>query len=159
LNFEASENAVLGYHESQKTGTGRWLEPGTMRRFCSGLMERFDVRPRQPRLRAANFSGGNQQKLVMAREIEPGPRIMLIGQPTRGVDIGGIAAIHREIVALKEQGCAILLVSVELDEILALSDRIAVMNAGEIVGEVARCDTNAREIGLMMAGIQRGDAA
>jgi ABC-type uncharacterized transport system ATPase subunit len=159
LNFEASENAVLGYHKGQKTGKGRWLKPGTMRNFCSALMERFDVRPRQPRLRAANFSGGNQQKLVMGREIEPGPRIMLIGQPTRGVDIGGIAAIHKEIVALKEKGCAILLVSVELDEILALSDRIAVMNAGEIVGEVARADTNAREIGLMMAGIEQGTAA
>jgi general nucleoside transport system ATP-binding protein len=159
LNFEASENTVLGYHEGPKTGTGRWLDPGAMRRFCSALMERFDVRPRQPRLRAANFSGGNQQKLVMGREIEPGPRIMLIGQPTRGVDIGGIAAIHAEIAALKEKGCAILLVSVELDEILALSDRIAVMNAGEIVGEVGRRDTNAGEIGLMMAGIHQGAAA
>jgi ABC-type uncharacterized transport system ATPase subunit len=95
----------------------------------------------------------------MAREIEPGPGIMLIGQPTRGVDIGGIAAIHQEIVALREQGCAILLVSVELDEILALSDRIVVMNAGEIVGEVTRADTNAREVGLMMAGIEQGGAA
>jgi simple sugar transport system ATP-binding protein len=159
LNFEARENAVLGYHKGDRTGKGFWLEPGTMYRFCSVLMERFDVRPRQPRLRAANFSGGNQQKLVMAREIEPGPRIMLIGQPTRGVDIGGIAAIHEEIVALREKGCATLLVSVELDEILALSDRIAVMNSGEIVGEVARADTNAREIGLMMAGIHQGAAA
>jgi ABC-type uncharacterized transport system ATPase subunit len=159
LNFEASENAVLGYHEGERTGKGFWLEPGEMRRFCNGLMERFDVRPRQPRLRAANFSGGNQQKLVMAREIERDPRIMLIGQPTRGVDIGGIVAIHEEIVALKEKGCAILLVSVELDEILALSDRIAVMNAGEIVGEVTRADTNAREIGLMMMGIQLGATA
>jgi ABC-type uncharacterized transport system ATPase subunit len=156
LNFEANENAVLGYHDSDKTGNGLWLEPTTMRRFCGTLMERFDVRPRQPRLRAANFSGGNQQKLVMAREIEPGPGIMLIGQPTRGVDIGGIASIHEEIVALRQKGCAILLVSVELDEILALSDRIAVINAGEIVGEVARRDTNAREIGLMMAGIHQG---
>ncbi len=154
LNFEASENAVLGYHLGENTGKSRWLAPSTMRRYCSTLMERFDVRPREPRLRAANFSGGNQQKLVMAREIEPEPRIMLIGQPTRGVDIGGIAAIHEEIVGLKNKGCAILLVSVELDEILALSDRIAVMNAGEIVGEVARADANAREIGLMMAGVQ-----
>jgi len=159
LKFEASENAVLGYHRGENTGKGRWLDLGTMRRFCGALMERFDVRPRQPRLRAENFSGGNQQKLVVAREIEPAPCVMLIGQPTRGVDIGGIAAIHREIVALREKGCAILLVSVELDEILALSDRIAVMNAGEIVGEVARVDTNAREIGLMMAGIHQRTAA
>lgn len=159
LNFEARENAVFGYHHGDRAGKGLWLEPGTMHRVCSALMERFDVRPRQPRLRAANFSGGNQQKLVMAREIEPGPGIMLIGQPTRGVDIGGIASIHEEIIALGEKGCAILLVSVELDEILALSDRIAVMNAGAIVGEVARADTTAREIGLMMAGIRQGAAA
>jgi len=159
LNFEASENAVLGYHHTPKAGTGKWLNPSAMQKYCWDLMGHFDVRPRQCRLRTANFSGGNQQKLVIAREIEPGPRIMLIGQPTRGVDIGGIAAIHEEIVALKEKGCAILLVSVELDEILALSDRIAVMNAGEIIGEVPRAETDARQIGLMMAGIRQEVAA
>jgi len=123
-------------------------------------MERFDVRPPNPKLRAAGFSGGNQQKLVMAREIETEPKIMLIGQPTRGVDIGGISFIHAEIMARKAAGCAILLVSVELEEIMALSDRIAVMNAGEIVGETPREDADYRQIGLMMAGVaDTGDAA
>jgi len=160
LPFEARENAVLGYHHGPKTGAGRFLSPRTLKRHCDTLMERFDVRPPNPKLSAAGFSGGNQQKLVMAREIEPEPTIMLIGQPTRGVDIGGISFIHAEIMARKAAGCAILLVSVELEEIMALSDRIAVMNAGEIVGETARDDADYRQIGLMMAGVSStGDAA
>ena len=122
-------------------------------------MERFDVRPPNPKLPAVGFSGGNQQKLVMAREIEPEPTIMLIGQPTRGVDIGGISFIHAEIMARKAAGCAILLVSVELEEIMALSDRIAVMNAGEIVGETPRDSADYRQIGLMMAGVAHEGAA
>lgn len=159
LPFEARENAVLGYHNGPNTGDGRLLCPAALDTHCAELMERFDVRPGAPKLPAVGFSGGNQQKLVMAREIETEPRIMLIGQPTRGVDIGGIAFIHAEIMARKAAGCAILLVSVELDEIMALSDRIAVMNAGEIVGEMRREDADYREIGLMMAGVSRRDEA
>ena len=160
LPFEARENAVLGYHNGPKTGDGRFLNPRALQSHCGELMERFDVRPPNPKLSAVGFSGGNQQKLVMAREIETEPKIMLVGQPTRGVDIGGIAFIHAEIMARKAQGCAILLVSVELDEIMALSDRIAVMNAGEIVGETSREDADYRQIGLMMAGVSNtGDAA
>ncbi len=160
LPFEARENAVLGYHNGPKTGLGRLLSPRALHTHCAELMERFDVRPPNPKLPAIGFSGGNQQKLVMAREIEPEPAIMLVGQPTRGVDIGGISFIHAEIMARKAAGCAILLVSVELDEIMALSDRIAVMNAGEIVGETARDDADYRRIGLMMAGVSaEGDAA
>lgn len=158
LNFGAAENAVLGYHGSARSGAGRFLSPATMRRHCRNLMDRFDVRPADPHLRARGFSGGNQQKLVIAREIEPEPRIMLIGQPTRGVDIGGIASIHAEIMARKKAGCAILLVSVELDEILALSDRIAVMNQGSIVGTFDRADADIDRIGLMMAGVDQGHA-
>ena len=153
LPFEARENAVLGYHNGTRTGEGALLSPRAMHAHCDTLMQRFDVRPPNPKLPAVGFSGGNQQKLVMAREIEPEPRIMLIGQPTRGVDIGGIAFIHEEIMARKAAGCAILLVSVELDEIMALSDRIMVMNAGEVVGETTREGADQREIGLMMAGV------
>ena len=160
LPFEARENAVLGYHNGPKTGLGRFLSPRALQSHCAELMQRFDVRPPNPKLPAAGFSGGNQQKLVMAREIEPEPSIMLIGQPTRGVDIGGISFIHAEIMARKAAGCAILLVSVELDEIMALSDRIAVMNAGEIVGETTRDAADYRQIGLMMAGVSaEGTAA
>jgi len=116
-------------------------------------MERFDVRPPNPRLAAKNFSGGNQQKVVLAREIERNPDLLLIGQPTRGVDIGAIEFIHQQVVALRDQGKAILLVSVELEEILALSDRIAVMFDGRIMGERLPDQTNEAELGLLMAGI------
>lgn len=153
LPFEARENAVLGYHDGPRSGEGRMLSPAAMEAHCTTLMERFDVRPVAPRQPAIGFSGGNQQKLVMAREIGEQPAIMLIGQPTRGVDIGGIAFIHAEIMARKAAGCAILLVSVELDEIMALSDRIAVMNAGRIVGRMPRAEADVGRIGLMMAGI------
>ena len=102
---------------------------------------------------AADFSGGNQQKIVVAREIERNPDLLLIGQPTRGVDIGAIEFIHQQIVELRDQGKAILLVSVELDEILSLSDRVAVMFDGQIMGERIASETNERELGLLMAGV------
>jgi simple sugar transport system ATP-binding protein len=153
LPFEASENTVLGYHQGARAGPGPFTSPDTMRAFAAGLMRRFDVRPPDPRLRTRGFSGGNQQKIVLAREIEAGPRVLLVGQPTRGVDIGAIEFIHAELMALKAQGCAILLVSVELDEILALSDRIMVMNAGRVVGTVACGEADRHRIGLMMAGV------
>ena len=99
------------------------------------------------------FSGGNQQKLVLAREIERDPDILLVGQPTRGVDIGAIEFIHQQIMTLRERGKAILLVSVELEEIMSLSDRIAVMFDGQIMGERLPNETNEKELGLLMAGI------
>ena len=104
-------------------------------------------------LRTANFSGGNQQKLVLAREIDHNPRMMLVGQPTRGVDIGAIEFIHKRIVAQRDAGKAILLVSVELDEIFALSDRIVVLCAGRITGERLPDATNPQDLGLLMAGV------
>ena len=116
-------------------------------------MEAFDVRPRAPLLKTANFSGGNQQKLVLAREIERNPKIMLVGQPTRGVDIGAIEFIHKRIVAQRDAGKALLLVSVELDEIFALSDRIIVLCGGRITGERRPEETNAQDLGLLMAGV------
>ena len=121
-------------------------------------MERFDVRPRDPNLAARNFSGGNQQKIVVAREIERNPDLLLIGQPTRGVDIGAIEFIHKRIVELRDAGKAILLVSVELDEILSLSDRVAVMFDGRIMGERLPDQTTTGELGLLMAGVTDTDA-
>ena len=120
-------------------------------------MARFDVRPPDPKLEAKNFSGGNQQKIVLAREIERNPDLLLIGQPTRGVDIGAIEFIHQQIVALRDQGKAILLVSVELEEILSLSDRIAVMFDGRIMGMRDPDKTDEKELGLLMAGITDTD--
>jgi simple sugar transport system ATP-binding protein len=159
LNFSAAENAVLGYHRGERAGPGRLLSPSALRALCQRLMERFDVRPTDPSLRAGGFSGGNQQKMVLAREIDVGPKVLLVGQPTRGVDIGAIEFINQQLIDLKRAGCAILLVSVELDEILALSDRIMVMNAGRIVGTVARTEADRRRLGLMMAGVADEAAA
>jgi ABC-type uncharacterized transport system ATPase subunit len=126
--------------------------------MTAGKMERFDVRPRNPDLAARNFSGGNQQKLVLAREIERSPDLLLVGQPTRGVDIGAIEFIHQRILELRDAGKAVLLVSVELEEILSLSDRIAVMFDGRIMGERAAASTDETELGLLMAGMT-GEAA
>ena len=153
LPFEMRENAVLGYPR-QARGRRTWLlKTSRMRRRCQELMDRFDVRPADPTLRAVGFSGGNQQKLVIAREHGAAPRVLLVGQPTRGVDIGAIEFIHRELLSLRDAGCAILLVSVELDEILALSDRVMAMNGGRIVGILDAAAADRRTVGLMMAGI------
>lgn len=150
--FAAWESAVLGYQNDAALGGRFLLSHRAMQQRCAELMRDFDVRPPQPLLGSGKFSGGNQQKLILAREMVYGPRILLIGQPTRGVDIGAIEFIRREIVAMRDRGAAILLVSVELDEILALSDRILVMNQGRIVGEVAGTDADERHLGAMMAG-------
>jgi simple sugar transport system ATP-binding protein len=115
-------------------------------------MEAYDVRPPVPTLKSSKFSGGNQQKIILAREIERNPDVLLVGQPTRGVDIGAIEFIRRELVRSRDAGCAVLVVSVELEEILSLADRILVMFGGRIVGEVAAGEADERTLGLMMAG-------
>ncbi|MCK5924015.1 MAG: heme ABC transporter ATP-binding protein, partial [Methylococcales bacterium] len=117
------------------------------------------VRPGDPKLQSSKFSGGNQQKLILARELDKSPEVLLIGQPTRGVDIGAIELIHEQIVAMRDGGCAVLLVSVELDEIMALSDRIIVMYEGQIVGEMAGRDAEKTTLGLMMANAWQDVAA
>jgi ABC-type uncharacterized transport system ATPase subunit len=129
---------------------------------AEGKIERFDVRPPNPIwLKTANFSGGNQQKIVVAREMERNPDLLLIGQPTRGVDIGAIEFIHKRIIAMRDAGKAVLLVSVELDEIMSLSDRILVMFDGRIVGEAIpiRPPPTEGELGLMMAGVNGDEAS
>ncbi len=152
--FAASETAILGYHGEAPFSRNHLLDNPAVGAHCAELMQRFDVRPREPDLRSSSFSGGNQQKLVLAREMAHAPRVMLVGQPTRGVDIGAIEFIHRELVKSRDAGCAVLVVSVELDEILSLADRILVMFAGRIVGEVGAAEADERGIGLMMAGAQ-----
>lgn len=152
--FPAHESAILGYHQDQTLSKGWRLDWKRVVTKTVSLMEQFDVRPGNPHLRTSLFSGGNQQKLVMAREMDREPDILLVGQPTRGVDIGAIAFIHRQLVSLRDRGKAILLVSAELDEILALSDRILVMCDGEIVGELSAAEATEGRIGTMMAGIR-----
>ena len=145
---------MLGYHDRPRYGRGLFLDGAASLAGCEAKMKEFDVRPAQPALRISAFSGGNQQKLVLAREIDADPSVLLIGQPTRGVDIGAIEFIHRRLIALRDAGKALLVVSVELDEILGLADRILVMNGGEIIGELARAEATEEKIGLMMAGVR-----
>jgi simple sugar transport system ATP-binding protein len=118
---------------------------------CLEIMEDFDVRPPDPHLKSANFSGGNQQKLILAREMDTDPKVLLVGQPTRGVDIGAIEFIHTQIVAMRDGGSAVLVVSGELEELMSLADRIVVMFEGRIVGEVLAAEADEKTLGLMMA--------
>ncbi|MFK7836650.1 MAG: ABC transporter ATP-binding protein [Sulfitobacter sp.] len=157
MEYQAWENTAFGYHHDPEYRAGVLMNNAAIRADTAEKMARFDVRPPNPKLAAKNFSGGNQQKIVLAREIERNPDLLLIGQPTRGVDIGAIEFIHQQIVALRDQGKAILLVSVELEEILALSDRIAVMFDGQIMGERLPDQTDEKELGLLMAGITDTD--
>ena len=152
MDFEAWESAVLGYeHLPQFCRTG-WMRAGAMRNATADMMERFDVRPRKAALGSRKFSGGNQQKLVLARELGQAPRVLLVGQPTRGVDIGAIEFIYSQLRAMRDAGCAVLLVSSELDEILALSDRVLVMVQGRVSGALDIADCNEERLGLLMAG-------
>ncbi len=158
MDFHAWENVAFGYHRAPEYQKGLLMNNAAVRADTEAKMAKFDVRPPDPWLAAKNFSGGNQQKIVVAREIERNPDLLLIGQPTRGVDIGAIEFIHKQIVELRDQGKAILLVSVELEEILSLSDRVAVMFDGKIMGERVADQTDEKELGLMMAGVA-GEAA
>ncbi|WP_342076632.1 ABC transporter ATP-binding protein [Yoonia sp. SS1-5] len=154
MDFHAWENTAFGYHHADEYQRSKmFMNNAAIKQDTEEKMARFDVRPPDPKLAAKNFSGGNQQKIVLAREIERNPDLLLIGQPTRGVDIGAIEFIHQQIVALRDQGKAILLVSVELEEILSLSDRIAVMFDGKIMGERMPQNTDEKELGLLMAGM------
>lgn len=158
MAFEAWENVAFGYHKDAKYNSGILMNNAAIKADCAEKMERYDVRPPNPRLPARNFSGGNQQKIVVAREMDRHPDLLLVGQPTRGVDIGAIEFIHKQIISLRDQGKAVLLVSVELDEIMGLSDRIAVMFDGKIMGERLPGETDEKELGLLMAGVTEGAA-
>ena len=158
LKFDESENSILGYHDDPKYLSGFMMNIDAIRADAADKIQQYDIRPPNPRLKTANFSGGNQQKIVLAREMERSPEVLIIGQPTRGVDVGAIEFIHKRIIEMRDQGKAILLVSVELDEIRALSDRILVMFAGRIVGE-RMPDASEGEIGLLMAGVEQKQEA
>lgn len=155
--FEEYENAILGYQDDPTYCSGPFLKLAAIRDHAERQMQQYDIRPPNPRLKTSLFSGGNQQKIVLAREIERDPIVLLVGQPTRGVDIGAIEFIHKRLIELRDAGKAIVLVSVELDEIRALSDRILVMFAGRVVGETVP-DASEQDLGMMMAGIEQEKA-
>jgi len=150
--MSAEENTILGYQRDPKYTSGPILSPANMRQHCATLMRDHDVRPQTPELPLQSFSGGNQQKLVIAREMEQHPDLLVVGQPTRGVDIGAIAFIHSRLIEMRNQGKAVLIVSSELDEIMTLADRIIVLCDGIVTGQGRPADFNERDIGLMMAG-------
>ena len=154
LPFDAWESAVLGYQSRPRYSLRGWMRQRQMKNDCADMMERYDVRPRNPGLRSSKFSGGNQQKLVLAREAAPLPQVLLVGQPTRGVDIGAIEFIHGRLRAMRDAGGAVLVVSSELDEILALSDRVIVMNAGRIAGELPIEACSEAALGRLMGGAE-----
>jgi simple sugar transport system ATP-binding protein len=150
-NFAAWESSMLGVERHMAPGL--FMPVDAIRGVTRDRMSDWDIRPRDETTRSGRFSGGNQQKLVAAREIARDPAVLLVGQPTRGVDIGAIETIHRRLLALRQAGAALLLVSTELDEILALADRILVMVGGRIVGEMPRAEATEQRLGLLMAGV------
>jgi general nucleoside transport system ATP-binding protein len=159
MSFDAWESSVLGYQRRPRYSAGGWLKPKAMRDDCAQMMDQYDVRPRSCDLRSSKFSGGNQQKLVLAREAAPEPRVLLVGQPTRGVDIGAIEFIHGRLRAMRDGGGTVLLVSSELDEVLALADRVLVMDRGRIVGELPIEQCSEAELGRLMGGAGLAKAA
>jgi len=153
-DFSVMQNTVFGYENRVKNRWGLFDFDAIAKR-CSHLLDAFDVRPQNPDLRIGLLSGGNQQKVVIAREVSAQPKLMLVGQPTRGVDIGTIEAIHTQLLRLRDEGVAILLVSVELEEVRALADRIVVMSGGRITGELNIEEFDTTRIGLLMGGMHK----
>ncbi len=154
LDFDLAENSILGIHYRRPIvhGLGVLLDDEAIGKRANQIIKDFDVRPPNAQLPARALSGGNQQKLIIGREFDLQPKLILISQPTRGVDIGAIEFIHRKLVALRDAGCAVLLVSAELEEVTALADRLLVIHDGRIVGEVDPQVATPEEIGLLMTG-------
>jgi simple sugar transport system ATP-binding protein len=158
LEFSLAENLALHDYDHKPNSRFGWLFPRALVQRARRLLQQFDVRGGGPQTRAAALSGGNQQKVVLAREIARDPRVLLAAQPTRGLDVGAIEFVHRRLVEARDQGQAVLLVSLELEEILSLSDRILVIYEGEIVGEYTP-DVTEEELGIAMTGGRRRSAA
>jgi simple sugar transport system ATP-binding protein len=152
LNSDLAENSILGVHYRPPVSTGGFVSSAAVEARVNEIIERFDVRPPVAELPAKSLSGGNQQKLIIGREFELDPKLLLVSQPTRGVDIGAIEFIHRKLIELRDRGGAVLLVSAELEEVTSLADRLLVLREGRIVGEVDPKTTSTEDIGLMMTG-------
>lgn len=153
LQSDLAENSILGVHYRPPVAAATGLmNSDAIHTRVTEIIENFDVRPPNAALPAKALSGGNQQKLIIGREFELDPKLLLVSQPTRGVDIGAIEFIHRKLIGLRDAGSAVLLVSAELEEVTALADRLLVIREGKIVGEVDPATTSTEDIGLMMTG-------
>jgi simple sugar transport system ATP-binding protein len=161
LDLDLAENSILGAHERPPVAVGPlrgWLDRAAIARRAAAILARFEVRPAVLGLPARALSGGNQQKLVAGRELSLPPRLLLAAQPTRGVDLRGSELIHRHLVALRDGGCAVLLVSSELEELMTLADRLLVLHRGKVAGELDPARATVEEVGLMMTGGGAGGA-
>ncbi|VDN47738.1 guanosine ABC transporter (ATP-binding protein) [Petrocella atlantisensis] len=157
LDFSLEENMALQSYFQEPLSKKGILQPEAIRKHSDILIEEFDIRSGQGSITSArSMSGGNQQKAIIAREVERSPRLLIAAQPTRGLDVGAIEYIHQRLVKERDSGKAVLLMSLEMEEVLNLSDRIAVIYEGEIVGIVDASHTNENELGLMMAGSRKG---
>jgi simple sugar transport system ATP-binding protein len=158
LEFSLAENLALHDFDEEPFSRFGWLWPRRIVNWARGLLREFDVRGGGPETRASALSGGNQQKVVIAREVTRDPRVLIAAQPTRGLDVGAIEFVHRRLVEQRDSGKAVLLISLELDEILSLSDRILVIYEGQIVGEFPP-DVPEEELGIAMTGGRREEEA
>lgn len=147
------------YFEPEFTNKAGFLKRKNIRAYANRLIKQYDVRSGQGAItKARSMSGGNQQKAIIAREIDRNPELLIAVQPTRGLDVGAIEYIHKQLVAQRDAGKGVLLVSLELDEVMNVSDRILVMYEGEIVGEFDPKEVTVEELGLYMAGAKRKEA-
>ncbi|KKK39542.1 heme ABC transporter ATP-binding protein [Mesobacillus campisalis] len=154
LDYTMESNMVLEVYNKQPFSKYGLLNMPAIRKYAKNILQNFDVRSGEGAASIARtLSGGNQQKAIIGRELELDPDLLIAVQPTRGLDVGSIEYIHRRLIEHRDKGKAVLLVSLELDEVLQLSDRIAIVNNGELVGEVKASETNENEVGLMMAGV------
>ena len=157
LDFTLEENLVLQRYWEPQFQKGGIINRGAVRVYADKLIAQYDVRSGQGAVTTArSMSGGNQQKAIIAREIDKNPELLVAVQPTRGLDVGAIEYIHSQLVAQRDAGKAVLLVSLELDEVMNVSDRILVMYEGEIVGEFNPKTTDVQTLGLYMSGAKRG---
>jgi ABC-type uncharacterized transport system ATPase subunit len=160
LDYTLAENMVLEVYYREPYSRMGILQNATIGQYANHIIESYDVRSGEGASSAArSLSGGNQQKAIIGREIERDPILLIAVQPTRGLDVGSIEYIHKRLIGHRDNGKAVLLISLELEEIMNISDRIAVMNQGELIGVVQASETNENEIGLMMAGVKREDGA
>ncbi len=153
-SYSIADNLVLNQYYLPPYAKAATIQQGAIAEHAQALVEKFDVRTPSIYTHGGSLSGGNQQKMVVAREFSRPIQLLIAAQPTRGIDVGSIEFIHNQIVAKRDEGVAVLLVSAELDEIMALSDRIAVMYKGEIIDIVARADATREGLGLLMAGVK-----
>ena len=159
LDYSLEYNMILQrYFEPEFTDKAGFLKRKPIREYADRLIDAYDVRSGQGAITAARaMSGGNQQKAIIAREIDKNPDLLIAVQPTRGLDVGAIEFVHSQLVAQRDAGKAVLLVSLELDEVMDVPDRILVMYEGEIVGELDPKATTQEELGLYMAGAKRDE--